>query len=158
MFLCIPPYCICCGNHHQAHWSSDWDASDYGYECDGVIGLYICSNCGTHIEVRDLYINETEERSLKYYIPDYLDDDEIEEYEETTGEMDYCIYCSSTLETLETKPYKAHEDDGEGVLTIKKCNYCESIYEIEDIYPLEDIYRYPDDYLTPYDLRTIIIK
>lgn len=152
-----PPYCICCGNNHQAHWSSDWDASDYGYDCEGIIGLYICSNCGTHIEVRDFYINEKEEeRSIKYYIPDY--EEESDEYEEVSDDMGYCLYCSSTLEVLETKPYKAHEEDGEGVFTKKKCPHCETIYEIEDIYPLEDIYRYPEDYLTPYDLRTIIVK
>ena len=147
------PYCVCCKG--SAHWSSDWDASDYGFDCEGIIGLYICSNCGTHIEVRDLYINKIEERSIKYYVPQYEEDDE---YEESSNDVDYCLYCNSTLVETESKPYKEHEDDGEGVFTKKECPHCDTIYEIQDIYPLEDIYIYPEDYLTVYDLRTVFVK
>ena len=151
------PRCPLCSS--QLFWSSDFDAEDFGYEYEGVVGCYTCSNeeCGTHVEVRDLYIDkETEERSFKYYILDYADND-VCNYD-LDADVEHCIYCGEYMETIETKPHKEDINSGEGVLTIKKCNCCSTVYEIEDVYPLEDIYNYPEDYLTPYDLRTVIIK
>lgn len=110
------------------------------------------------MEVRDLFIDEeTEERSIKYYHLEY-DEDVCEKLDDINIEVEHCLYCRSALETIESKPYKAHEDDGEGVLTIKRCSNCESVYEVEDIYPLEEIFIYPEDYLTPYELRTVLVK
>lgn len=151
--------CLCCGSN--TYWSSDWDPSDYGYDYEGIIGVYICSKCNTHVEVRDFLINEnTEERSVKYYLPDYEEDElkneeELEVYDMVSEDIRYCLYCNTKLETLKEDILDMYED---GVLTIKKCPHCEAIYEVEDVYPLSDIYRYPDDYLTVYDLRTVRIK
>ena len=42
-------YCPVCG-HKSAVWQSDWDAADYGYECDGIVTMYTCALCGADIQ------------------------------------------------------------------------------------------------------------
>lgn len=145
--------CICCGT--KTYWSSDWDASDYGYDCDGIIGVYICPNCNNHIEVRDLIINEVEERSIKYYLPD--DEDDIK-YEFVNIDVEHCLYCKNSLEKIKSKVPNDESDSGEEVITTKTCSCCGTSYEIEDIFPLDDLYSYPDDFLDQYDLRTVLVK
>lgn len=153
------PRCPLCSSF--SYWSADFSAEDFGYECEGIVGCYTCSNkeCGTHIEVRDLYLDkDIEERSFKYYTLDYENEDNCSGNPDINIEVDHCIYCGKSMDIIESKPYKAHSLDGEGALIRKICSHCDTMYEIEDIYPIEDIYKYPDDYLTVYDLRTIIVK
>lgn len=144
--------CICCGS--KTYWSSDWDASDYGYDCEGIIGVYICSSCNTHIEVRDFIINGEEERSVKYYLPNYEDDIK---YDFVNIDIGHCLYCKDTLEKVD-KEVLIESDYDEEVIKVKKCTSCGSSYEIEDIFPLDDLYTYSDDFLDQYDLRTVFIK
>lgn len=32
-------------------WQNDFDAADYGYEDDGIVGVYVCPECGAEYEV-----------------------------------------------------------------------------------------------------------
>lgn len=40
--------CFHCGMK-AVIWDGDFDASDYGYDDDGIIHEYHCSNCGARI-------------------------------------------------------------------------------------------------------------
>ena len=138
-----PPYCICCGS--RCIWSSDWDASDFGYKSEGVIGLYICSNidCNAHIEVRDLHTSAlSEERSLKYYFS--------EDSFKSNISINNCLYCSSDLN-------KAIENDNYIIFTCKdNHNFnCNLKYTQIDSVP---IYSNSYDDCNLYESRTILVN
>lgn len=45
-------YCPLCG--HKLLWQSDFTFEDYGYEGEGIVGLYTCPNkqtCGIDLEL-----------------------------------------------------------------------------------------------------------
>lgn len=44
-------YCTNCGQK-TAVWGADFSFEDYGYEGEGIVSNYTCSNCGAEIEVR----------------------------------------------------------------------------------------------------------
>ena len=155
--MAYPPYCLCCSS--KAHWSSDWDAqSDFGYEHNGVIGLYICSNtetCGAHMEIRDLFITENEEeRSIKYYF-DYNEDYTKNNIDTS---INYCLYCRNPLEIKEPKPTDKNGEYSEGITTECSCPKCNATYDIEDIYPIEEVFPKSEENIDLYDSRTIILK
>lgn len=62
-------FCMLCGS--PVIWQSDFDAEDYGYSEEGVVGIYHCSNelnCNTYFELIDLFNND--DRHIKYFIVD----------------------------------------------------------------------------------------
>lgn len=42
--------CLNC-HERKAIWKADFDFSDYGYEGEGIVNVYECTNCGATIEV-----------------------------------------------------------------------------------------------------------
>ena len=42
-------------------WECDYDFSDFGYEGDGIVQIYHCSNCGAEIEYRISFERDDEE-------------------------------------------------------------------------------------------------
>ena len=54
MFEC--PHCRKCA----LIWQSDFDFEDYGYEGNGIVQNYHCSNCGADVEIRILFPGEEE--------------------------------------------------------------------------------------------------
>lgn len=67
--------CMFCGSN--LNWQCDYDAPDMGYDCEGIVGCYMCTNekdCGMFFEIIDLFPDENskcfetyEERFIKYY-------------------------------------------------------------------------------------------
>lgn len=69
-------FCCLCGS--QLVWQSDFDALDYGYEENGIVSVYSCSNqlnCNITFEVIDLFDNSHDYsnsdvydyRNIKYF-------------------------------------------------------------------------------------------
>lgn len=152
-----PPYCTCCKG--KCHWSSDWDASDLGYEHEGVIGLYTCSNCSIDFEIRDLMIDEKEVRSIKYYLPNIEDDNNNIDFNDIDINVNYCVYCKSILKE------KTHYEKDNEYITIKRCDNCRADYIVTDeclidIDDLNDIDydNYLDESYNLYHNRTIVIE
>lgn len=149
-----PPYCTCCKG--KCHWSSDWDANDLGYEHEGVIGLYTCSNCSVDFEIRDFIIDdESEVRSIKYYLPNIEDNDNID-FDDIDINVNYCIYCKSVLKE---KSYHKKQDKH---ITIKRCDNCKADYVVTDecLIDIENIDydNYLDESYNLYYNRTIVIE
>lgn len=69
--------CIFCGS--RLNWQCDYDAPDMGYDSEGIVGCYVCTNeehCGMFYEIIDLFPEEDSkdcelygERFIKYYNP-----------------------------------------------------------------------------------------
>lgn len=155
--MSYPPYCIRCGK--KAHWSSDYDASDYGYEMEGVVGVYTCSdeNCGAVHEIIDFFIEGKEDqRVVKYSV---FEDEETEINEVKEEEMiSSCLYCSSKLDEvsiLPTTDVYGTEFECDGVTTTLKCSKCNVTYDVVDLYPVEDLYL--DNMIDIRDSRTVFI-
>ena len=51
----------CCTN--SVIWDSDFNYEDFGYEGDGIVHVYHCTNCGAQIEYRVPLDNESEEEN-----------------------------------------------------------------------------------------------
>ncbi|CEN81842.1 hypothetical protein NE452_02000 [Paeniclostridium sordellii] len=62
------PFCILCGS--KLVWQSDFDAEDYNYTKDGVVGIYQCSNspkCGAIFEIVDLFEEDEDYNNTDVY-------------------------------------------------------------------------------------------
>lgn len=151
--MSYPPYCICCGR--KAHWSSDFDTSDYGYEVEGVVGVYSCSNdeCGAVYEIIDFFIEGKEDqRVIKY---SRLEDNEVKIEEEMISS---CLYCSSKLDengVAPTTDVYGTEFECDGVTTTLTCSKCNVTYDVVDLYPVEELYL--DSMIDVRDSRTVFI-
>ena len=44
-------FCYNCGSKNVI-WGCDFDYEDYGYEGNGIVSNYSCTDCGAQIEVR----------------------------------------------------------------------------------------------------------
>lgn len=148
-----PPYCTSCSN--SCRWSSDFDAGDLGYEHEGVVGLYTCPNCCTDYEIRDFLIDDAEVRSLKYYLPNIEENDDID-FENINIDVNYCLYCKSALK----QKTQYREDDK--YITVKRCEECRADYKIVDEYliDIEDVNydNYVDESYNLYYGRTVVIE
>lgn len=51
--------CLNC-HERKAIWKADFDFSDYGYEGEGIVSVYECTNCRATIEV--IVSSEEQER------------------------------------------------------------------------------------------------
>ena len=149
-----PPYCVCCDS--KCHWNSDWDANDYGYEHEGVIGLYSCSNCSLDFEIRDFLIDEKEVRSIKYSLPNIEDEDNDIDFNNINIDVNYCLYCKSPLKV------KTHYNNENEYVTIKRCRNCKADYKVidESLINIDDINydNYIDMCHDIYCDRTIFIE
>ena len=148
-----PPYCTCCNG--KCHWHNDLDANDLGYEHEGVIGLYTCSNCSIDFEIRDLMVDEDEVRSIKYYLPNIDENDDID-FNDIDLNVNYCVYCKSILKE------KAQYHRNDKYVTIKRCDNCRADYIITDDYLLDidniNYDNYLDESYNLYHGRTIVIE
>lgn len=149
------PYCVCCGR--KAHWSSDFETSDYGYEVEGVVGIYTCSNedCKTVHEIIDFFIEGKEDQRVIKYSKFEEDEFEIKKEE---GMISSCLYCSSILEEKGISPTTdvyGTEFECNGITTTLTCPKCNVTYEVVDLYPVEELYL--DNTLDIRDSRTIFI-
>lgn len=66
--------CIFCGTN--LNWNCDYDAQDVGYDCEGIVGCYLCMNneCNTMYDMINLFPDENSEdyyvygdRFIKFY-------------------------------------------------------------------------------------------
>ena len=46
MFECF--HCLC----RSLVWQNDYDASDFGYDWEGIVQILRCANCGAEVEYR----------------------------------------------------------------------------------------------------------
>lgn len=53
-------YCPRCGKQ-SAVWQNDFDVADLGYDGEGIVTYYTCSECGSEIEVITRENNDGEE-------------------------------------------------------------------------------------------------
>lgn len=60
--------CLICKS--KLIWGADFDAEDYGYDCEGVVGTYHCSNedCGLFYEMINLFHPSDDKDSEDYYM------------------------------------------------------------------------------------------
>ena len=45
--------CYLCGKR-KVEWLSDFSFEEYGYKGEGIVHNYVCHNCGSEIEVREV--------------------------------------------------------------------------------------------------------
>lgn len=41
----------CSACNSKLIWQSDFDAEDYGFEFEGIVSVYLCSNCDNMIDI-----------------------------------------------------------------------------------------------------------
>ncbi len=161
------PYCLNCAKEdiksaYRLQWGGDFSTEDFGFETDGIIGVYHCPHCSITYEVIDFFLEDEKDlRVIKYY-----DDFENESIEISTTEADMistCIYCATGLYEVSKKPieediynYACEVSEEEGIKTEMKCPSCETIYEVIDAYPAEELYM--DNQLSKYETRTVFLK
>lgn len=159
-----PPYCMTCNpsknnktieeNKTQLYWNSDFSTEDFGYEVDGIVGVYSCSdeNCGAVYEIADFFLeNDNDIRVIKYF-----KDTETQIKEERISN---CIYCANALEVkhiLPTDESYGPYFENEGITTTLECTHCKQVYDVVDLYPIDELYL--DNSLEIRDYRTIFLK
>lgn len=159
-----PPYCMTCNpsknnktieeNKTQLYWNSDFSTEDFGYEVDGIVGVYSCSdeNCGAVYEIADFFLeNDNDIRVIKYF-----KDTETQIKEDMISN---CIYCANALEVkhiLPTDESYGPYFENEGITTTLECTHCKQVYDVVDLYPIDELYL--DNSLEIRDYRTIFLK
>lgn len=155
-----PPYCINCiskDKPSQLHWNSDFSTEDYGFNVDGVVGVYSCPNeeCGAIYEIVDFFLDRGEDIRLIKYSREHTDES-IKTKEEM---ISTCLYCSNPLTKENIAPTSSKygpELESDGITTSLHCPNCFTEYDVVDLYPVEDLF-YEDD-LDIRSSRTIFIK
>lgn len=164
--MSFPPFCMNCKAKYELNiknkksliWCSDYDASELGFDLDGIVGVYTCpdEDCQQIYEVMDFFIDENhEQRVIKYSrsIEENVDSEQDEPM------IDTCLYCASSLAFKECNPTTdvyGTEFECDGITTTLECTHCGTIYDVVDLHPTDDIYQ--DIELDIRDSRTIFIR
>lgn len=143
--MSYPPYCVLCGQ--KANWNSDFNSEDYGFDVDGIVGVYTCCSCQTTNYIIDIFLEESQPRIIKYEIQQ---DDENNDCINIEQEISNCLLCSSNLNLLSCKPIETNDiliNDSPiepCIETIYECNECKQKYTVIDITTECDLYHDDD--------------
>lgn len=147
--MSFPPYCIHCGA--KVHWNNDYSCCDYGFDVEGVVGVYYCNNCDIDQYIIDAEIDSDDYRIVKCEHSTLKD----ETYDENIGRdlIANCLYCSKALSIIETN--KIHKADvlienspvESCIETVMYCRNCKHEYTVVDK---------GDDYST-FEFRNIFV-
>ena len=157
-----PPYCVLCGS--KANWNSDFDCEDYGFDVEGVVGVYTCCNCQISQYIIDVFSEDEEMRIIKY---EKADIDELSEEDcinllESDDTINNCFNCSHVLEEVSSKAIDVsdvltHDSPIEPcVSTELYCSKCNIYYNVVDITSNNELYPDEADYI--FFNRSIYVK
>ena len=132
--MSYPPFCMFCGN--KANWNSDFSCEDYGFDVDGIVGVYSCCNCNTTHYIIDVFLGDSQPRIIKYEL--------ITDENNTPSTIDsinvsHCILCSSTLNLLSVKQTHtkdilvSNSEEEQCISKFLKCTNCKTMYTLTDI-------------------------
>ncbi|MBQ3423532.1 MAG: hypothetical protein IJH34_18155, partial [Romboutsia sp.] len=114
---------------------ADFNCEDYGFDVDGIVGVYTCCNCSTTHYIIDAFLGDSQPRIIKYEILEENNDAHLD----LSKDISNCLLCSSKLNIISTKQIKGNDililnSNVETCNTIKyKCNSCKTIYICVDI-------------------------
>lgn len=147
-----PHFCIACmSKEHVCNdkysrsallWENTFSSDDYGFETDGIIGVYSCmhEDCNANYDIIDFYIGIDKNEIIRVIRYCYLFDEEHSSNTEKKM-ISHCLYCADKLvEISQTSSSKIKTPlyDCDGTETLLQCPNCSIKYNIIDFLSSED--------------------
>lgn len=183
--MSYPPFCMFCNNPadtsentvtldntkpelldnkktiYNLCWNSDFNCEDYGYDHEGIVGVYSCSHCDRTFNIIDIFLENSQPRIIKY---NHYCDDEIKNGPGIQAEpmINSCLYCATKLEPVSSEPSEECDpliqDSPEEpvVKTTLYCPTCNLHYNVVDYTSETELYPCYDEDI--YTLRNIYIE